>query len=61
MWVQEIELGATLEKREAEALMRSAYELIVEKLPKSKRPGAKPIAGPKKAVRKKRALARARR
>src|SRR6185295_1792285 len=29
MWVQESELGATLERRELEALMRSAYEQVV--------------------------------
>lgn len=38
MWVQESELGATLELRELEPLLRSAYELVVAKLPKSKRP-----------------------
>ncbi|MGH9142274.1 MAG: MmcQ/YjbR family DNA-binding protein [Vicinamibacterales bacterium] len=40
MWVQETELGATLEARELETLLRSAYDLVVAKLPKSKRPGA---------------------
>jgi predicted DNA-binding protein (MmcQ/YjbR family) len=39
MWVQESQLGATIERRELEPLLRSAYELIVAKLPKSKRPG----------------------
>ncbi len=39
MWVQEQELGETLERGELEALVRRSYELIVEKLPKSKRPG----------------------
>src|SRR3954470_15090290 len=42
MWVQESELGAALEKRELTSLLRSAYELVVEKLPKSKRPGVLP-------------------
>lgn len=40
MWVQEEELGSALERRELEPLLRSAYELVVAKLPKSKRPGA---------------------
>ena len=44
MWVQESELGATLERREFEPLLRSAYDLVVAKLPKSKRPGAAPYA-----------------
>lgn len=61
MWVQEVELGATLERRELEKLMRSAYDLIVAKLPRSKQPGAKPFAKPKPAVRKKRTPARVRR
>ena len=39
MWVQETELGAALERRELEPLLRSAYDLVVAKLPKSKRPG----------------------
>jgi predicted DNA-binding protein (MmcQ/YjbR family) len=38
MWVQESELGAALERRELASLLRSAYDLIVAKLPKSKRP-----------------------
>ena len=54
MWVQENELGATLERRELETLMRSAYELVVAKLPKSKRPGAPAARPPKKAAAKKR-------
>ena len=54
MWVQENELGATLERRELETLMRSAYELVVAKLPKSKRPGAPAARPAKKAAAKKR-------
>lgn len=57
MWVQETELGAALERRELEGLLRTAYELVAAKLPKSTRPGA--IAKP--AVRKKRKPARRRR
>lgn len=40
MWVQEGELGSALERKELETLLRSAYDLVVNKLPKSKRPGA---------------------
>ena len=40
MWVQESELGAALERQELALLLRSAYDLVVAKLPKSKRPGA---------------------
>jgi predicted DNA-binding protein (MmcQ/YjbR family) len=37
MWVQETELGAALERRELERLLRTSYELVRAKLPKSKR------------------------
>jgi predicted DNA-binding protein (MmcQ/YjbR family) len=40
MWVQEQELGEALSRRELEPLIETAYRLIVDKLPKSKRPGA---------------------
>jgi predicted DNA-binding protein (MmcQ/YjbR family) len=40
MWVQEQELGETLDRREFERLVKTSYELIVSKLPKSQRPGA---------------------
>ena len=45
MWVQEQSLGETLTRRELEALVRASYDLVVAKLPKSKRPGA-PAATP---------------
>jgi predicted DNA-binding protein (MmcQ/YjbR family) len=48
MWVQEVELGQALERPELAELLRSAYDLVVAKLPKSKRPGA----GPAKAAKK---------
>jgi predicted DNA-binding protein (MmcQ/YjbR family) len=52
MWVQEQELGDVLEQRELEPLIKTAYELVVAKLPKSKRPGAaKPGAAPKPGTR----------
>ncbi|HEV3139855.1 MAG TPA: MmcQ/YjbR family DNA-binding protein [Vicinamibacterales bacterium] len=40
MWVMEQELGKALERGEVVALIKTAYDLVVAKLPKSKRPGA---------------------
>jgi len=40
MWVQEEELGDALDKRELEQLLEQAYDLVVAKLPASRRPGA---------------------
>jgi predicted DNA-binding protein (MmcQ/YjbR family) len=66
MWVQESELGATLERPELALLLRSAYDLVVEKLAKSKRPGAvraravKKRAGTTKRALKRRAASRRR-
>jgi predicted DNA-binding protein (MmcQ/YjbR family) len=40
MWVQERSVGEALERRELEALIKTSYELVVAKLPKSKRPTA---------------------
>jgi len=37
MWVQELELGGALDRRELEALVKISYELVVAKLPKSLR------------------------
>jgi predicted DNA-binding protein (MmcQ/YjbR family) len=37
MWVQEEALGEALDRRERETLLRSAYEIVKAKLPKSKR------------------------
>jgi predicted DNA-binding protein (MmcQ/YjbR family) len=39
MWVQEQELGSALERGELESLVKTSYDLVVAKLPKSKRPG----------------------
>jgi predicted DNA-binding protein (MmcQ/YjbR family) len=47
MWVQEQELGGTLERRELAALVKTSYDLVVAKLPKSKRPGG--AAGSRRA------------
>jgi predicted DNA-binding protein (MmcQ/YjbR family) len=39
MWVQQTKLGDTLERRELEQLLRASYDLVLAKLPKSRRPG----------------------
>jgi hypothetical protein len=39
MWVQEEVLGSALDRRDFERLLKSAYDLVVAKLPKSRRPG----------------------
>ena len=46
MWVQEQELGEVLDRRELETLIRTSYDLVVAKLPKSKRepPATKKVA-----------------
>ena len=46
MWVQEQELGETLDRRELEALVKASYDLVVAKLPKRlqpKRVGSRPL------------------
>src|SRR5258708_5046295 len=40
MWVQERSVGDVLDPREIETLLKASYDLVVAKLPKSKRPGA---------------------
>src|SRR3954468_13540318 len=40
MWVQERSVGDVLDRREIEVLLKTSYELVVAKLPKSKRPAA---------------------
>jgi predicted DNA-binding protein (MmcQ/YjbR family) len=42
MWVQEQALGETLERGEFHSLVKTSYELVVAKLPKSRRPNEKP-------------------
>ena len=51
MWVQEQQLGDALERRELESLVRTSYDLVVAKLPKSRRPGA-PAHGKKRPARR---------
>ena len=53
MWVQEQSLGETLTRGELEALVRTSYDLVVAKLPKSKRP-APERAAPRKSARRRR-------
>jgi predicted DNA-binding protein (MmcQ/YjbR family) len=48
MWVQEQQLGDVLDRGELDALIRTSYDLVVAKLPRSKREPA----GSKKAARK---------
>jgi predicted DNA-binding protein (MmcQ/YjbR family) len=40
MWVMEQELGSVLRRGELEPLVKTSYELVVARLPKSRRPGA---------------------
>ena len=51
MWVQEQALGETLDRRELEALVKTSYDLVVAKLPKSKQPKTQTTT-PKKRKRK---------
>jgi predicted DNA-binding protein (MmcQ/YjbR family) len=46
MWVMEQELGESLDRRELAALVKTSYDLVVAKLPKSKRPGGRPATRP---------------
>ncbi|MCU1381700.1 MAG: hypothetical protein JWL71_397 [Acidobacteria bacterium] len=39
LWVQEQALGETLERRELDALITTAYALVVATLPKARQPG----------------------
>jgi predicted DNA-binding protein (MmcQ/YjbR family) len=45
MWVMEQELGGVLSRRELEPLIKMSYDLVVARLPKSRRPGAAPRTG----------------
>ena len=38
MWVQECSVGDVLDRREMEGLIKTSYELVAAKLPKSRRP-----------------------
>src|SRR5262245_16311735 len=52
MWVMEQQLGDALERSEVEALVRTSYDLVVSKLPKSRQPGAAKPARAKGAAKK---------
>ena len=53
MWVQEEALGEALDRADFERLLKSAYDLVVAKLPKSRRPGAsQPAKTPGKIPRR---------
>lgn len=56
MWVQEQQLGEALDRRELEQLIRTSYELVSAKLPKSRKPGLRPgaNAGGKRPRRRRR-------
>ena len=51
MWVLEQELGETLDRRELATLVKASYDLVVAKLPKSKRPGDE-VGKPRRTSRK---------
>jgi len=44
MWVMEERLGEVLNRAEFEALIKTSYDLVVAKLPRSKRPGGSAAA-----------------
>lgn len=54
MWVQEEALGTTLGRRDFERLLKSAYDLVTAKLPKSRRPDAAASPTPRKPPRRRR-------
>ena len=49
MWVLEERLGDALERRELERLLKTSYDLVVARLPKSRRPGAPSVHRAKRA------------
>jgi hypothetical protein len=58
LWVLEERFGEALDGRELERLLKTAYELVVARLPKSRLPGAKSArtraAAPRRARAKRR-------
>jgi predicted DNA-binding protein (MmcQ/YjbR family) len=60
MWVQEVALGETLGRGELDALVRTSYELVVAKLPRSRRPGATPTVRRRPRARRTRTASRRR-
>ena len=58
LWVQEQELGESVERRELEPLINTAYALVVSRLPKSRQPGHQPRTAKAKPTRKEKVLRR---
>jgi predicted DNA-binding protein (MmcQ/YjbR family) len=56
MWVQETGFGDALDLRDLAALLRAAHEIVLAKLPKSRRPGSSAKAEPSKGKRAARAM-----
>jgi len=61
MWVQAQSVGETLGRRELEALAKTSYDLVIAKLRKSRRPGAKPAPKKRAAATRRRRTRRWRR
>jgi predicted DNA-binding protein (MmcQ/YjbR family) len=61
MWVQETELGATLDRQELRELLRASYELVRAKLPKKVRLKADTTTARKRASAKKKTKKKRRR
>lgn len=53
MWVQETEFGEALDLRELETLLRTAHEVVLSKLPKSRQPGAASTRQPARRPKRK--------
>lgn len=45
-------LGDAFERRELEPLLKTSYDLVVARLPKSRRPGAAPVRSPRRGAPK---------
>jgi predicted DNA-binding protein (MmcQ/YjbR family) len=49
MWVLEERLGDALERKELERLLKVSYDLVVARLPKTRRPGGASVGRPTRA------------
>jgi len=60
MWVQEQPLGEALDRNELEQLLKTSYDLVVAKMPKSRRPGpqSQKASGRRQKGKKSRATSR---
>src|SRR5262245_53362038 len=61
MWVQERQIGETLDRREVEELLRASYELVKAKLPRKLRPEPDSATAARRKVLASRTRTRARR